>query len=153
MNIKIQNKWREKEARNELRRRKQQNLESVASVKIASVFKTVKAKNSFKEARNATVALQCMARAIKARKVLFSERTKERLRLEACRRSAARTVQAGFRGVQGREKARKARLAREVRLATQMQSFLRACRQKREFIRYKSAVTVVQNKQRGKISR
>ncbi len=149
----VQNKIRQTLAKKELAKLKQQKKELDASVVMASMARMRIAKKKLVNSKRAAVALQCGARCMKARKILFSEKTKARLAREALERKSATRMQGLQKMYKAREERRRRKDARDFRLAALVQCSLRRWRTRSKFLAHKRAVTVLQNAQRTKMAK
>ncbi|GMH61496.1 hypothetical protein TrST_g9073 [Triparma strigata] len=103
-NIVLQKKLRQMSAKKELASRKQSKRENESATKIAARGRSMLQVGKFRKNKKAAIALQCAARSMKARSIMFSEKTRARLEKEATERKAASRMQGGFRMVKAKER-------------------------------------------------
>lgn len=104
-------------AKKELEKRKQEKKEDEAGVKIGSAWRMKKEAKEYKKILKAVVGIQCGARVMKARGVMFSEKTKARLKREAEERKAASRMQGGWRMVKAKEERKRRKEDRDFKKA------------------------------------
>ena len=75
-NIVLQKKLRQMSAKKELASRKQSKRENESATKIAARGRSMLQVGKFRKNKNAAIALQCAARSMKARSIMFSEKTR-----------------------------------------------------------------------------